>query len=351
MRQPASASATPISPSRTSPGGSGGSAAPTPAAAGGGKGGPSAASVLAVPMPPPAAPSLAVPLPLPLPLPLRDGAPAIAGGLGWGLGLSGSGTYTSSFSGGSRSLAVPLPDQDQATHATVREVVCRRKRARAARRAAALLEGDAVGRTVREAEEEAARAEGVAEGARARLAELRRALEGARAARDGRMGEIDAEFDAELTDRVRGVEREYEDRIGQVLAEEVVVEEVRPEDLDEYRDLFAAPGGGNDVESGTSGELGQGGPGQGAGDRGGKVDPSEGTDEEGEGEVAEQQETEVPKKKRRLTSEIKTEDLAKAKSELDELNQAKSQIVWLFKQVIKAEDKRKEELKRKEEGK
>ena len=129
----------------------------------------------------------------------------------------------------------------------------------------------------------------------------------------------------------------------------VVVEEVRPEDLDEYRDLFAAPGGGKDVESGTSGEPGQGGPGQGAGDRGGKEDPSEGTDEEGE--VAEQQETEVPKKKRRLTSEIKTEDLAKAKSELDELNQAKSQIVWLFKQVIKAEDKRKEELKRKEEGK
>jgi len=42
------------------------------------------------------------------------------------------------------------------------------------------------------------------------------------------------------------------------------------------------------------------------------------------------------------------ESLEKVKSDIDELNQTKSQLIWLFKQVITAEKNRKEEAKRKE---
>ena len=66
---------------------------------------------------------------------------------------------------------------------------------------------------------------------------------------------------------------------------------------------------------------------------------------EDDGNQAQQEDTAatVPKKKRRLMSEIKAEDLEKARSELDDLNVAKSEMVWLLKQVITAEKEQKAE--------
>ena len=48
--------------------------------------------------------------------------------------------------------------------------------------------------------------------------------------------------------------------------------------------------------------------------------------------------------KGRPVSERKAEDLEKIKSDLDGLNQTKSQMIWLLKQVITAENRRKVEL-------
>ena len=66
---------------------------------------------------------------------------------------------------------------------------------------------------------------------------------------------------------------------------------------------------------------------------------------EDDGNQAQQEDTAatVPKKKRRLMSEIKAEDLEKARSELDDLNVAKTEMVWLLRQVITAERKQKDE--------
>ena len=283
-------------------------------------------------------------------------APSLSAGLGWGIGMSNSGTYTGQRC--PRYTKLPLPEQDVETFSVVKEVIVRKKRARAAKRAAELVDGNLIDKAVDEAKEAATKAKAEREVAEKALREARENMIKVRAHRDAKMKEIDAEFDGQLADRIRKVEREYEKKIQDVMAEEIAVEEVRPEDLDEYRDLFEEKKEEKKEE------------GEGDGDGGGGTDTKK-RDEKGEAKVMEEGEamdvdksdekskeddkaesedaaSAVPKKKRRLMSEIKTEDLEKARSELDDLNETKAEMVWLLKQVITAENKQKMQLKKAE---
>ena len=282
-------------------------------------------------------------------------APSLTAGLGWGIGMSNSGTYTGQRC--PRYIKLPLPEQDVETFSVVKEVIVRKKRARAAKRAAELVDGNLIDKAVDEAKEAAAKAKAEREVAEKALREARENMIKVRAHRDAKMKEIDAEFDGQLADRIRKVEREYEKKIQDVMAEEIAVEEVRPEDLDEYRDLFEE----KKEEKNEGGEC----------DGVGATDTTKKDDEKGEAKVMEGGEamdvdksdekskeddkaesedaaSAVPKKKRRLMSEIKTEDLEKARSELDDLNETKAEMVWLLKQVITAENKQKMHLKKAE---
>ena len=134
------------------------------------------------------------------------------------------------------------------------------------------------------------------------------------------------------------------------MAEEIAVEEVRPEDLDEYKDLFVEKMEGEEEkdEDGSDDKKGDGEgsttEGKESGEGGEAMDIDE-QPKEDDGNQAQQEDTAatVPKKKRRLMSEIKAEDLEKARSELDDLNVAKTEMVWLLRQVITAEKKQKDE--------
>jgi len=283
-------------------------------------------------------------------------APSLTAGLGWGIGLSNSGTYT-----GQRcphTLKLPPPEQDAETFAVVKEVIVRRKRARAAKRAAELVDGNLIDKAVQEARDAAAKAKAGREQAETALREARDNLIKVRAHREAKMKEIDADFDGELADRIRKVEREYEKKIQDVMTEEIAVEEVRPEDLDEYKDLFVEKKKEEEEKEDGSGDTSRKGEGQGSteGKEGGEAMDIDKGDEQPKGDgpaqsdEAQQEETAVavPKKKRRLMSEIKAEDLEKARSELDDLNEAKTEMVWLLKQVITAENKQKMQLKKAE---
>jgi uncharacterized protein YukE len=50
--------------------------------------------------------------------------------------------------------------------------------------------------------------------------------------------------------------------------------------------------------------------------------------------------------KKRLSSEVKTDSFNKVQSSMDDLNQTKSQLIWLLKQVITAENKRRNAARR-----
>lgn len=270
--------------------------------------------------------------------------------------MSNSGTYTGQRC--PRSVRLPLPEQDAETFSVVKEVIVRRKRARAAKRAAELVDGNLIDKAVDEAKEAAAKARAEREEAERALREARENMIQVRSRRDAKMKEIDAEFDGQLADRIRKVEREYEKKIQDVMAEEVVVKEVRPEDLDEYKDLFVEKKKEEKKEEGEgdgSGDKKEGG--EEKGDAKAKEEEGEAMDidksdekpkEDEQNAEAEDAAAAVPKKKRRLMSEIKTEDLEKARSELDDLNDTKAEMVWLLKQVITAENKQKMQLKKAE---
>ena len=273
-------------------------------------------------------------------------APSLTAGLGWGIGLSNSGTYTAQRC--PLTLKLPLPEQDAETFAVVKEVIVRRKRARAAKRAAELVDGNLIDKAVDEAKGAAAQAKGERERAEKALREARDSLIKVRAHRAAKMTVIDAEFDGDLADRIRKVEREYEKKIQDVMAEEIAVEEVRPEDLDEYKDLFVEKMEGEEEkdEDGSDDKKGDGEGSTTEGKEGGEAMDIDDQPKEDDGNQAQQQEdtaATVPKKKRRLMSEIKAEDLEKARSELDDLNVAKTEMVWLLRQVITAERKQKDE--------
>ena len=275
-------------------------------------------------------------------------APSLTAGLGWGIGLSNSGTYTAQRC--PLTLKLPLPEQDAETFAVVKEVIVRRKRARAAKRAAELVDGNLIDKAVDEAKDAATQAKAERERAEKALREARDSLIKVRAHRAAKMTVIDAEFDGDLADRIRKVEREYEKKIQDVMAEEIAVEEVRPEDLDEYKDLFVEKMEGEEEkdEDGSDDKKGDGEgsttEGKESGEGGEAMDIDD-QPKEDDGNQAQQEDTAatVPKKKRRLMSEIKAEDLEKARSELDDLNVAKTEMVWLLRQVITAEKKQKDE--------
>ena len=271
-------------------------------------------------------------------------APSLTPGPGWGIGMSNSGTYTGQRC--PRFIKVPLPEQDAETFSVIKEVIVRKKRARAAKRAAELVDGNLIDKAVDEAKEAATKAKAEREAAEKALREARENMIKVRAHRDAKMKEIDAEFDGDLADRIRKVEREYEKKIQDVMAEEIAVEEVRPEDLDEYRDLFEEKKE-EKKEGGEGDDDGDGG----ADEEGGEamdIDKSDEKPKEDAKAESEDAALAVPKKKRRLMSEIKTEDLEKARSELDDLNETKAEMVWLLKQVITAENKQKMQLKKAE---
>ena len=258
--------------------------------------------------------------------------------------MSNSGTYTGQRC--PRFIKVPLPEQDAETFSVIKEVIVRKKRARAAKRAAELVDGNLIDKAVDEAKEAATKAKAEREAAEKALREARENMIKVRAHRDAKMKEIDAEFDGDLADRIRKVEREYEKKIQDVMAEEIAVEEVRPEDLDEYRDLFEEKKE-EKKEGGEGDDDGDGG----ADEEGGEamdIDKSDEKPKEDAKAESEDAALAVPKKKRRLMSEIKTEDLEKARSELDDLNETKAEMVWLLKQVITAENKQKMQLKKAE---
>jgi len=252
-----------------------------------------------------------------------------------------------------------MPEQDAETFSVVKEVIVRRKRARAAKRAAELVDGNLIDKAVQEAKDAATKAKAEREKAEKALREARENMIQVRSHRDDKMKEIDAEFDGQLADRLRKVEREYEKKIQDVMAEEIVVEEVRPEDLDEYKDLFVRKEEDGD-DSGKSKKKDEKGESQSSTEgkeegeamdidknvetpkEDGKADADHHQQQQEEAAVA------VPKKKRRLMSEIKAEDLEKARSELDDLNETKAEMVWLLKQVITAENKQKMQLKKAE---
>lgn len=261
--------------------------------------------------------------------------------------MSNSGTYTGQRC--PRFTKLPLPEQDAETFSVVKEVVVRRKRARAAKRAAELVDGNLIDKAVDEAKEAATKAKAEREEAEKALREARENMIKVRTHRDAKMKEIDAEFDGQLADRIRKVEREYEKKIQDVMAEEIAVEEVRPEDLDEYKDLFLEKkdekkeGGDGDNDGGADKkkEDDKGGAKDKEGCEAMDIDKSDEKPKEDEKAESEDAASAVPKKKRRLMSEIKTEDLEKARSELDDLNETKAEMVWLLKQVITAENKQK----------
>lgn len=279
-------------------------------------------------------------------------APSLTPGPGWGIGMSNSGTYTGQRC--PRFIKVPLPEQDAETFSVVKEVIVRKKRARAAKRAAELVDGNLIDKAVDEAKEAATKAKAEREVAEKALREARENMIKVRAHRDAKMKEIDAEFDGDLADRIRKVEREYEKKIQDVMAEEIAVEEVRPEDLDEYKDLFEEKkeekkeGGEGDDDDDGDGGADEGEAKDGEGGEAMDIDKSDEKPKEDAKAESEDAALAVPKKKRRLMSEIKTEDLEKARSELDDLNETKAEMVWLLKQVITAENKQKMQLKKAE---
>jgi hypothetical protein len=270
--------------------------------------------------------------------------------------MSNSGTYTGQRC--PRTIKLPMPEQDAETFSVVKEVIVRRKRARAAKRAAELVDGNLIDKAVQEAKDAATKAKAEREKAEKALREARENMIQVRSHRDDKMKEIDAEFDGQLADRLRKVEREYEKKIQDVMAEEIAVEEVRPEDLDEYKDLFAkkeedGDDSGKSKEKDEKGESQSSTEGKEEGEAMGIDKNDETPKEDGKADADHHHQQEeaavaVPKKKRRLMSEIKAEDLEKARSELDDLNETKAEMVWLLKQVITAENKQKMQLKKAE---